>query len=167
MPGYDEARVRRFFEIDAEDIAANRAGRLGRRQRRGYLTTLVLWGIMLVLFLGGMTFAVVIQLDGDSWHGVGNFVATIAFIVLIAAVPVMIVVRVLPFLSPRLVVATFTGPVSVGNGFLTVGGRRLRIPRPYSGQSGRGPSLTQWLDQSLTYQVFAARGRAIGMVRAS
>jgi hypothetical protein len=166
MPVYDEARVRRFFGIEAEDVAANRVGRLGRRQRRNYRTTLVIWSVLLVIWFGAMSFAVVIQLDGDSWHGVGNLIGTFVFIALIAAMPVVIISRVVRYLSARLVITTITGPVSVGNGYLVVAGRRLRIPRPYNGQGGRGPELRPWVDESLTYDVFAARGRAIAMATA-
>lgn len=166
MQVYNEAGVNRFFRVESADVAANRAGYLGPGQRRGYRVTLVIWSVMLAIWVGAMGFAITIQLDGDAWHGVGNLVATLVLVILIAAVPVLMIRGSLRMLSSGVRVQRLTGQVVLGTGFLTVDGRRLRIPRPMNGQGGRGPFLSPHVDQSLTYDVFVVRGRVLSMVRA-
>lgn len=164
MTACNGANAQRFFAIGAEDIAANRAGHLGPHQRRSHRVTLLVWSLILSGWLAAMGFAIAIQLDGESWHGMANFIASIVFIVLVAVVPVLIIVDTLRWLSPTLVVSCLTGVVSVGNGYLTVGERHLGIPCPYNGRGGRGASLGPWIDEALSYDVYTARGRAISLV---
>ncbi len=165
MHTYDEAGVYRFFRVDAADVAANRYGHLGPGQRRGYRGTLVLWSVLLVVWLGAMGYAIAIQLDGEAWHGAGNLIFTFVFVVLVAAGPFVAVWGALRMLSRTTRVLRITGQVTLGNGFLIVDGRRLRVPRLTSGQ-GRGRSLSPHLDEALRYDVFTVRGRVLSMVRA-
>lgn len=165
MHGYNEAGVYRFFRVDAADVAANRYGRLGPGQRRGYRNALVFWSVILVLWLGPMAYALTIQLDGEAWHGTGNLSFSIVFVILFALGPFLGARYCWRMLRPTVRIARFTGQITLGRGYLFVEGRRFSIPRP-SGDQARGRVLAPHLDESLRYDVFTYRGRVMSMARA-
>lgn len=165
MHVYNEAGVYRFFRVDAADVAANRYGRLGPGQRRGYRSTLLFWSVILVLWLGPMAYAVTIQLDGEAWHGASNLIFTFVFVILVAVGPLLAAWGAWRMLRPTVRVVRFTGQITLGRDFLVVDGRRFRILRP-AGNQVRGRLLVPHVDESLRYDVFTVRDRVMSMARA-
>ncbi len=165
MHVYNEAGVLRFFRVEAADVAANRYGRLGPGQRRGYRNALVFWSVILVLWLGPMAYAITIQLDGEAWHGTSNLIFSIVFVILFALGPLLAARYCWRMLRPTVRIVKFTGQITLATGYLFVEGRRFSIPRP-TGNQTRGRLLTPHIDDSLRYDVFTYRDRVMSMARA-
>lgn len=166
MPEYDEARVQRFFNSGPEEVEANREGHLGPTQCRSFRTTSRIWSAILLAWVCAMGFALYIQLNGSAWHGAGNLIATVLFIVVIGALPARVILVSARFLAKDLTITRYSGKVTVGAGWMTVGSIRLGIPQVYNGRAGQGPKLAPFVDTNLSYDVFAARGRALSMTLA-
>jgi hypothetical protein len=94
----------------AEDLSANRAGRLGPHQIRKARGAAMIWIGVGVLFIVAMIIAVIVQLDRAD-HGTGVIILPVVLAVLLGGFPIVTGFAQLDSRSSRTLVQCFSGPV--------------------------------------------------------